>query len=81
MMSKFDLLVNAAINWINKNPDKKPEFSSACGMTFNDNDAADDFDSDMGEYAYKNGITLHGSRVPDLYFIAIEADKVRKGEL
>jgi len=72
-VTNLELLINAATDWIKSNPEKHPEFSTACGLVFNDNDDADDFDSVIGEFAYKNGITLHGSKVPDLYFIALEA--------
>lgn len=79
-MSKSELLISAAMEWIKQNPEKQPEFSTACGLVFNENEAADDFDSAVGEFAYKNGITLHGSRVPDLYFIALDAAKRQEGE-
>jgi hypothetical protein len=63
-------LLAAAVDWVKNNPTLKPSFSTACGMVFADNSAADDFDIDMGAFSFFNNIELEGKYVPFLYFEA-----------
>jgi hypothetical protein len=75
-----DELLNAAVSWLQENKDKKPAFLVGCGMILCDNEAAEDFDSDMGELAYSLGLSFSGFDIGRLFVSADEKLKeINKG--
>lgn len=70
--AESQMLLDEAVNWIKNNEGKEPQFSTGCGMVFNENSAADDFDDHMGAFARNNKIKLTPMGVVNLYFDAVQ---------